>query len=61
MDLFGKKKIALLEAELKAVKEMMHECGEKLAEKQEHINKTNAYWKKKMHESSRPKTKKSNL
>jgi hypothetical protein len=58
MDLFGKKKIALLEAELKAVKAMLYECGEKLTEKQEHINKTNAYWKKKVrevHNSSKQK------
>ena len=48
MDLFGaksKKKIVELENALK-------ECNEKLVEKQEHINKTNAYWKKKMREKS---------
>lgn len=28
---------------------------EKLVEKQEHINKTNAYWKKKLHEKGQEK------
>ena len=38
--LFGnREKITKLEKQLK-------ECGEKLAEKQEQINKTNAYYKK---------------
>lgn len=27
------------------------QCNEKLVEKQEHINTTNAYWKKKMRET----------
>lgn len=51
MDLFGaksKKKIVELENALK-------ECSEKLIEKQEHINKTNAYWKKKMREKTTSK------
>lgn len=55
MDLFGKKKIANLENEIKYLKSMLNECGEKLTEKQEHINKTNAYWKKKLHESKKKK------
>jgi|694.fasta_scaffold14722_20 hypothetical protein len=38
---FNLKKIEQLESENKELKE-------KLVEKQEHINKTNAYWKKRM-------------
>lgn len=51
--LFGKtKRIQELESQLK-------ECGDKLIEKQEHINKTNAFWKKKLHEqTTEKKTKK---
>lgn len=41
--LFSGRKIKHLEEQLK-------ECSVKLAEKQEHINTTNAYWKKKLHE-----------
>lgn len=41
--IFGLKKIEQLESENKELKE-------KLVEKQEHINKTNAYWKKRMFE-----------
>jgi peptidoglycan hydrolase CwlO-like protein len=46
--LFGNKKE--LKEENKKLKEQLKECGEKLIEKQEHINKTNAYYKKKMRE-----------
>lgn len=42
-NIFGLKKIKKLESENKELKE-------KLIEKQEHINKTNAYWKKRMFE-----------
>jgi hypothetical protein len=55
MDLFGKKKIANLENEIRYLKDMLHECGMKLTEKQEHINKTNAFWKKKVHDLQKKK------
>ena len=42
------KKIEQLERENK-------ELREKLVERQEHINKTNAYWKKKMNDINRTK------
>lgn len=60
MDLFGKK-TKLLEKQLKEAQLALQECGEKLHEKQEHINKTNAYWKKKIREikdSNSPNSKK---
>lgn len=44
--LFGKSKIVELEKEIADLKI-------KLQEKQEHIDKTNAYWKKKMHQNSK--------
>lgn len=47
MDLFGRKS-KILEKQLKEAQEALKDCNEKLIEKQEHINKTNAYWKKKM-------------
>ena len=53
--LFTSKK-KLLE-QLEKTKLDLDECGNKLLEKQEHINTTNAYWKKKMHEAVKtPKT-----
>ena len=42
MDIFGKKKIKELE---KSIEELI----KKLHKKQEVINETNAYWKKKLH------------
>ena len=45
MDLFGRK----AKKELVEAKAALKECSEKLIEKQEHINATNAYWKKKMY------------
>lgn len=42
-NLFAVRELRALEKENEALKA-------KLEEKQEHINKTNAYWKKKMHE-----------
>jgi len=48
----GKKKLM---KELDNTKEALKECNSKLLEKQEHINQTNAYWKKKMHESKSKK------
>jgi len=35
--------------ELEKTKVELAECGDKLVEKQEHINQTNSYWKKKMY------------
>jgi len=57
-DIFTSKKA--LEEEIKQLKESLNDCSVKLAEKQEHINTTNAYWKKKMRETktSKPKGKK---
>jgi K+ transporter len=49
MDLFGRK-AKLLKKQLKETQLALQECNEKLHEKQEHINKTNAYWKKKIRE-----------
>lgn len=43
--LFGKTK------QIQDLKSQLKECNDKLVEKQEHINKTNAYWKKKMREA----------
>jgi hypothetical protein len=55
-NLFKKSKI---EAELlkqnEELKNMLTDCSQKLVEKQEHINKTNAYWKKKMREMTSSK------
>lgn len=48
LNLFGKSKA--LEQEIKNLKTALEECSGKLAEKQEHINTTNAYWKKKLKE-----------
>jgi len=38
-----------LKKEIEELKTQLGSCNEKLHEKQEHINKTNAYWKKKVH------------
>jgi len=35
--------------QLEKAKTELSECGDKLIEKQEHINQTNSYWKKKMY------------
>lgn len=50
-DLFGNSKVKELEKENKELKEKLSECSDKLVEKQEHINKTNAFWKKKLRET----------
>lgn len=56
-NLFKKSKI---EEELlkqnEELKNMLTDCSQKLIEKQEHINRTNAYWKKKMREISSKKS-----
>jgi peptidoglycan hydrolase CwlO-like protein len=54
----GKKQLV---NELEAVKEALKECNGKLVEKQEVINKTNAYYKKKMHELKTKKPNKKDL
>lgn len=48
-NLFKRKSDRNLEKEVEHLKYMLEECNNKLVEKQEHINKTNAYWKKKVH------------
>ena len=48
-DLFSGKRKAL-EQQVEDLKSALEECNIKLAEKQEHINTTNAYWKKKLKE-----------
>lgn len=55
MDLFGTKR-KKLEQELRNTKKELEKCNCKLLEKQEHINKTNAYWKKKLRDSRSLKT-----
>ncbi len=49
-NLFKKNKTEDLEKENEQLKEQLADCSKKLLEKQEHINKTNAFWKKKMRE-----------
>ncbi len=49
-NLFKKTKTEELEKENTELKQQLEECAKKLVEKQEHINKTNAFWKKKMRE-----------
>jgi hypothetical protein len=44
-DLFGRKQ------KIKELEEQLQECGNKLAERQEVINQTNAYWKRKLYEA----------
>ena len=61
MDLFGRKKIKNLEKQLEEVNTNLEECNSKLIEKQEHINTTNAYWKKKLREMELPSKSKKKL
>lgn len=49
MDIFGKNKIKELQLQLQEANKALNDCHEKLIEKQEVINKTNAYWKGKYH------------
>jgi hypothetical protein len=49
-NLFKKNKTEDLEKENEQLKEQLADCSKKLIEKQEHINKTNAFWKKKIRE-----------
>lgn len=39
-----------LEQEIELLKTQISECEQKVSEKQEHINRTNAYWKRKFYE-----------
>lgn len=41
-----------LEKEISFLKSELENCDKKLKEKQEHINKTNAFWKKKLYQKS---------
>lgn len=52
-----KNQIKTLSNEVVVLKKELEECSEKLIEKQEHINKTNAYWKRKFHELKQKKKK----
>jgi hypothetical protein len=54
--LFGNDIEKKLEEENKQLKEQLKECGQKLIEKQEHINKTNSYYKKKLRERAPTKS-----
>lgn len=54
-------KIDSLEQENLALKEQLRNCSDKLIERQEHINTTNAYWKKKMHLVNSKKSNKKEL
>lgn len=58
INLFKNKK---LQKELEEIKAALLECNEKLVEKQEHINMTNAYWKKKLHTERTKKASKKEL
>jgi len=58
MQFLKKSKINDLQKENLELKEELKNCAEKLNEKQEHINKTNAYWKRKMHKLNEKKPKK---
>jgi peptidoglycan hydrolase CwlO-like protein len=53
-------KSSKLKEEIEDLKNRLEECKGKLEEKQEHINKTNAYWKKKMFEAKNGDTKSRN-
>jgi prefoldin subunit 5 len=49
MDIFGKKRINELEKIIESLKATIAELTKKLHQKQEVINETNAYWKKKIY------------
>ncbi len=50
LEIFKSKKTKELEKENQELKNKLSECSDKLIERQEVINKTNAFWKKKMRE-----------
>jgi hypothetical protein len=55
------KECVILKEENKALRDMIVQKENEILRKQEHINQTNAYWKKKMHEAKPSKTKKKDL
>jgi hypothetical protein len=57
--LFTSKKKLLLE--LESTRVQLDQCNNEVLKKQEHINTTNAYWKKKMHAVKAKKTKEKDL
>ncbi len=57
MQFLKNSKTSDLEKENLELKEELKNCAEKLIEKQEHINKTNAYWKKKFHAKTKKQSK----
>lgn len=56
--MFSKGKISELQEKNKQLEKALEECSGKLAEKQEHINQTNAFWKKKLREAKSATAKK---
>lgn len=54
-------KVRKLEKELEQAYVALKECNGKLTERQEVVNQTNAYWKKKMHELKNKKSPKKDL
>lgn len=52
LEIFKSKKTKELEKENQELKNKLSECSDKLIERQEVINKTNAFWKKKMREAN---------
>ena len=50
------KECVILKEENKALRDMIIQKENEILKKQEHINQTNAYWKKKMHESKPSKS-----
>ena len=52
LEIFKSKKIKDLEKENQELKNKLSECSDKLIERQEVINKTNAYYKKKLREKN---------
>ena len=54
-------KVGKLEKELEQAYIALKECNCKLVERQEVVNQTNAYWKKKMHDLKNKKPSKKEL
>jgi hypothetical protein len=59
--LFSKKKIKELELKNLELVLELQKCNDKVLEKQENINQTNSYWKKKMHDLKARSPKKKEL
>lgn len=47
-DKLFRRKVVELENKVKLMEQSLVDCNNKLIEKQDHINKTNAYWKGKL-------------